>query len=530
MPDSTAAGQAYQRPTVPNDMVSDNVVPHGTLPPLRYRDLPAPVPLRKMIGPGIILAGLALGSGEFVLWPYITYKSQFVFFWACLLGVTTQYFLNMEITRWTLATGESAITGFIRLSKHWAWVFLLMNTVPYVIPAWAKGAADILSWLIWEPSFNDQGELVARHSTALAIGSMILCGVILTAGPVLYNTVERVQMVLVGLIIALVIVLSVWLLKDRPDAIVAQARAAVTFGAPHHVPEFDEQLTVAALLGALAFAGAGGTLNLGQSNYIKDKGYGMGAYIGRITSPITGKDEPITETGYFFQASDENRRRWRIWWRRASLEHFFSFYLTCLVSLVLLTLIAYVLFYDAEGNLVPGAGRYQENLAFIWAEAGTLAAMIGPAARVIFLIMGVAILLTTEFGILDAASRVSTDLVKVAWLRDRAWWSESRIYYVFLWGTIAVASGILLLKNAQVDVSAFTLFKLTAAMNGAVMFLYSMTLLYLNRRGLPPGVRMPRWRVVVMIWSVLFFGYFSAWVGYVGIKAIAEDMGRVFGG
>ena len=67
--------------------VPDEVIPSGKLPPLKYRDLPDPVPLRKMIGPSIILAGLALGSGEFVFWPYITYKSQFVFFWACVLGV-----------------------------------------------------------------------------------------------------------------------------------------------------------------------------------------------------------------------------------------------------------------------------------------------------------------------------------------------------------------------------------------------------------------------------------------------------------
>ena len=36
-----------------------------------------------------------------------------------------QYFLNMEIMRWTLATGESAMTGIIRLSRHFAWIFLL---------------------------------------------------------------------------------------------------------------------------------------------------------------------------------------------------------------------------------------------------------------------------------------------------------------------------------------------------------------------------------------------------------------------
>lgn len=93
----------------PNDsIVPDHVVPAGQLPPLQYRDMPEPVSLRKMVGPGVILAGLALGSGEFILWPYITYQSAFVFFWACVLGVVTQYFINMEITRWSLATGESA--------------------------------------------------------------------------------------------------------------------------------------------------------------------------------------------------------------------------------------------------------------------------------------------------------------------------------------------------------------------------------------------------------------------------------------
>lgn len=61
-------------------LVPDEVIPRGGLPAMRYRDLPEPVAFRRMIGPGIILAGLSLGSGEFVFWPYITYKSQFVFF------------------------------------------------------------------------------------------------------------------------------------------------------------------------------------------------------------------------------------------------------------------------------------------------------------------------------------------------------------------------------------------------------------------------------------------------------------------
>ncbi|MFG0240891.1 MAG: Nramp family divalent metal transporter, partial [Gimesia chilikensis] len=111
---------------VEEELVPDDVIPHQSLPPLKYRDLPAAISWKKMIGPSIMLAGLSLGSGEFVLWPYITYKTGFIFFWACLLGVMTQFFMNMEIERWTLVTGESAITGFCRLNKNWAWIMLLL--------------------------------------------------------------------------------------------------------------------------------------------------------------------------------------------------------------------------------------------------------------------------------------------------------------------------------------------------------------------------------------------------------------------
>ncbi len=491
---------------VPND-----VVPAGTLPPLRYRDLPEPVPLRRMIGPSLILAGLALGSGEYVLWPYITYKSQFVFFWACLLGVATQYFINMEISRWTLATGESAITGFVRLSKPLAWVFLAFNIVPWIIPAWAKGAAELVSWLIWEPTLTEDGRLVSPYVTPLAVVGLFLCGMILTLGPVIYETIERVQMFLVTVIMVIIVGLTAWVASGRPDALVKQITSTVTLGAPQFVPPQDGDLTPALLLGALAFAGAGGTLNLGQSNYVKEKGYGMGKYIGRITSPITGREEPTSELGYHFPGTADNLARWRVWWRRAGTEHFINFFLTCVICLVLLTLLSYMLFYDATGQLVVGAEQYGEGLGFVWGEAQTLGQMIGPLAKLAFLLMGVAILLTTEFGVLDAASRISCDIVKVAWLRENPTWTESRLYYLCLWGMIFSAVGILLLEQVGINVGSLSLFKLTSAMNGGVMFLYCAALLYMNSRRLPPGVRMSRWRQLILLWAVAFFGFFAVW-------------------
>jgi hypothetical protein len=490
---------------VPTDpAVPEDVLPAGELPPLRYRELPEPIPIRKMIGPSVILAGLALGSGEFVIWPYITYQSGFIFFWACLLGVATQYFLNLEIIRWSLATGESAVTGFTRLSRHWAWIFLFLNIVPWMVPAWATGAAQLISWLGWGV---DGDPLASPYVTHLAVASLFACGIVLTAGKVVYETVEKVQFVLVALVLVLVVVLAFWLVvaEGRGDAVAAQLQGAVNFGA---VPDFTEQLTPAVLLGALAFAGVGGTLNLGQSNYVKDKGYGMGKYIGRITSPITGQEEAMSEVGYHFPHTPENLQRWRRWWRSARTEHFLTFFLTCVVCLILLTLVSYCLFYNPDGTPNAHVGQYEKGgMSFVWGEAVELERLLGPTVKVLFLLMGVAILLTTEFGVLDAATRVSTDIVKVSWLRDSSRWTESRLYYVFLWGLILL--GTLILLDPKQRISAFGLFKFSAAMNGGVMFIYSGLLLYLNRFKLPSAVRMGWAQVLILTWSTLFFGYFS---------------------
>ncbi len=477
---------------------SKDMISPGDLPPLKVADLPEPVPFRRMLGPSVILAGLALGSGEFVFWPYITYASQFVFFWACLLGVTTQFFINMEVARWSLATGETAIAGFARLSKHWAWVFLVLNIVPWVVPSWARGSAKIVCW-IWT---GDSSPSPAE--TPLAIGGLLCCGMILTAGKVLYETIEKVQLVLVSLALLLVVVLAAYLV--RPDAIAAQIEGALNFGG---LPELSGELTAATLLGALAFAGVGGTLNLCQSNYIKDKGYGMGRFIGRITSPITGQEEAISEVGYQFPPTAENLARWRRWWKATNTEHFVSFFCTCLACLVLLTLISYCIFYEPDGTLAVGAEQYQKNMSFIWGEAVRIDELFGAIPKLLFLLMGIALLLTTEFGVLDAASRVSTDIVKVNWLRESDRWTESRVYYCFLWATILIGCTILWIGEKRF--SAFALFKFSAAMNGLVMFLYCITLVCLNRWKLPPAIRM-RWpRLLIMLWAILFFGFFAVW-------------------
>ncbi len=490
------------------EFVPDEVIPHQTLPPLRYREMPPAIPWMKMVGPSIILAGLSLGSGEFILWPYLVYKTGFVFFWACMLGVLTQYFLNMEIERWTLATGESAITGFCRLSKQWAWIMLLMNIIPWAWPGWATGAGSLLSWLAFGPVEELKDGMPtyrAEYVSLFGIAGLLLVGAVLTAGPVVYNTVEKIQTFLVAFILAVVVILAV--LVVRPDAVTAMAKGTVNIG---EMPDLETSgLSLMALLGALAFAGAGGTTNLGQSNFIKDKGYGMGQYIGRITSPITGQEEAISDIGYHFHHTPENMTRWRAWWRAANIEHVFSFLLTCVVCLCLMSLVAYSLFYDSNGKPIPGSTQYGGGLNFVWGQAqalGAYSANFGGLMKTAFLLMGIAVLLTTELGVLDVVSRISADIVKVNWLRDNAYWTQSRLYYLFLWSEIGLGVVILLIPGLN---KPLLLLKTSAAMNGGVMLIYSVLLLYMNNKVLSRRLSMSPLRFVALIWAAAFFGYFS---------------------
>ena len=52
------------------------------------------------------------------------------FLWAAVVSVTIQYFLNMEIERYTLATGETAVPGFVRFWKPWGVAVLPLHDPP----------------------------------------------------------------------------------------------------------------------------------------------------------------------------------------------------------------------------------------------------------------------------------------------------------------------------------------------------------------------------------------------------------------
>jgi hypothetical protein len=260
-------------------------------------------------------------------------------------------------------------------------------------------------------------------------------------------------------------------------------------------PDFPIDLGFALMLSALAFAGAGGGQNLCQSNWIRDKGYGMGAYVPRLVSPVTGKPEAAPATGYAFEPTDENMGRWQRWWKVANTEQAVTFALISFVTIVFMSVLAYSTVYG-----VPGLAN---SVDFLDVEGQRLKELVAPWFGTLFWVVGALSLFAAAMGIVDYTSRLAADVLKTSYLRNR---SENKIYFVLVWGLVLLGCAILLGGFDQ----PLPLLVISASVGGFMMFIYSMLLLALNRKVLPPQIRMRSYRVVALVWAVLLFGVFSA--------------------
>jgi hypothetical protein len=109
-------------------------------------------------------------------------------------------------------------------------------------------------------------------------------------------------------------------------------------------------LPLALALPALAFAGAGGGQNLVQSNWMRDKGYGVGVHV-----PPPGLASHRGARGgpghrHTFRENEENLAGRRGWWNVANKEQLVSFVAITIITIVLMSLLAYSTVLGAEGE------------------------------------------------------------------------------------------------------------------------------------------------------------------------------------
>jgi hypothetical protein len=436
---------------------------------------PAPSSTWKIVGPGIVAAGVGLASGEFILYPYIASQVGLAFVWAAAVGLVTQYFINMEIERYTLATGETVLTGFSRLGRHWGLFFVALAFAANLWPGWVTSAATLVTYLF------------GGNVRWIAVGMLFAIGLVLTLSPVVYRALERTQIVKVLAVGLLIFVAAAFAIPGP----VWTATPALLADVAMPVGELGWAL----LLGALAYAGAGGGQNLCQSNWIRDKGYGMGCHAPRIVSPLTGEPVADVGTGWRFEAEGEALERWRKWWRLANIEQLSTFVAISFVTILFTSLLAHA--------TLGGRDDLPRDISFLAIEGAALSERVGTWFGRLFWAVGAFSLFAAALGIVDYTSRLAADVLRTSYMRGR---SESVIYAVIVWAMVLTGTAILASGMDQ----PLVLLVIAGCVAAFMMFIYSGLLILLNRRLLAAPLRPAGYRVAALVWAVALFGILSA--------------------
>jgi hypothetical protein len=110
-------------------------VPAGLLPSWTVGDLPPP-PARglsswvKLVGPGVLLAGSSVGSGEWLFGPAVSAQYGGTLLWLAGLSIVAQVFCNLEMMRYAVYCGESIIIGYLRTwpgPRFWMWWYAILD-------------------------------------------------------------------------------------------------------------------------------------------------------------------------------------------------------------------------------------------------------------------------------------------------------------------------------------------------------------------------------------------------------------------
>lgn len=447
--------------------------------PSKPHNLPEPITLKASIGPSIILLGLALGSGELIMWPYLVSQYGLGIIWGGLLGITFQFFLNTEIMRYTLARGESVFVGWRRYGKLIPLWFVFSTVIPWALPGFVLASATMLNHIF---------PALPLNATATAL--IILTGIIISSGRTLYKTMETVQKTLLSVGVPFVTLLALYLAGEADFS----ALFAGFLGYGEGYRFLPAGVAIGAFLGAFAYSGGGGNLNLSQSYYIKEKGMGMGKYGVGIKALLAGSSAHKI-SGEFFPLTASNLSRWRRWWRLVNLEHLIVFWGVGLFAISMLALLS-----ASTAHGVSSGG----GLAFFFREAEMISAALSPVVGNLFVLTGALMLFTTQLGVLEAASRVIAENLLLLKYGVNDTVHASRMFYLVLWVELAF-SALYLFTGASEPRSLLTL---GAILNASAMMVAFVLILFLNTRLLPPLLRPSLPRRLILGTAATFFAYF----------------------
>jgi manganese transport protein len=365
--------------------------------------------LRK-IGPGIILAGSIVGSGELILTTSLGADWGFVFLWLVLFSCIIKVFVQIELGRYAISSGEPTLTALDslpgpRLGAHWLvwwWFFMLLASVfqlgamvglvgqalnmafPHVSPAVASAAGSISSTLA--DAIRSRPEHPWSIMTAIAAILLLLSGG--------YKRLEWITTALVaGVTLVTVICVGMLAGTDYPVRLsdIQEGFSLKVFSLP--------AVAIAAAFSTFGITGVGASELYSYPYWCLEKGYA------RFTGPRTDKPEWA--------------QRARGWLRVMTLDAWVS----CAVFTV-----ATVAFYVLGAAVLHRQDLHPKGPQMIIALAEMYVPTFGDWTKVLFMIGAWAVLFKTLYVASAGHARLSTDflgllgLVRFDGSRERPRW------------------------------------------------------------------------------------------------------------
>lgn len=478
-------------------MAKDGVerVPGGLGPAYEVAELPAPAPFNwknalKIVGPGAIVLSMSIGSGEWLMGPQSVIKYGAPLLWIVTVGIITQTIFNMESIRYTLYSGEPIMVGLTRLwpgPKFWGPIWFVLSFLS-VGPGWVLGSATAVGAMILTriPGKEDKPLVMG-----VGIALMILVLFILFFGGKIESMLEKVSKALVVLIVASLLVLNI---AFAPASLWWEIlKGFFSFG---WIPQAKSGGVDWFLLGGLAgFAGAGGILNMATTNWMRDKGFGMGSVVGYIPSAVGAREIHVANVGKVFKPTAENVKRFRDWWKYALTDQLILFTIGCFLGMYLCVTLAI--------GLIP-VGTQISGWGVAAAQAEGLAKYLGSFGWYWLLFIGFWVLWGTQLSASDAFVRQMTDLIWINSSSARKWSGDDvrKIYYgILILFTIWLA--YIYSKGMPLFLVAFT-----ANIASVCFVVGGLQLLFMDKL-MPKEIRGGIMSKILLVCLVLFYGAFA---------------------
>lgn len=338
--------------------------------------------IAMFIGPGLVMGASAIGGGEWLTGPLVTARYGGALLWLATLSVLFQTIYNVEISRYTLYTGEPIFTGKFRLPPSpifWLWLYLILDlgsVLPYLASnAAIPAAAMILGRIPASTSTDITWTFLGTGFTDSALLKLLACLIFasvfipLSVGGKVYNSLKAVMTFKLVTVIGFLMFLAVC--YSTPSTWYEIGTGFFKFGTipvTHpldlngngKVDEGEEyfegstatdnvfmamaegrkfpwlDLSMIGILASMAaISGNGGLTNTPMSNYTRDQGWGMGAHVGAIPSIVGGHAIELSHVGMVFNPTPETLPRWKQWLYHVRREQWCLWLPACFIGLAL---------------------------------------------------------------------------------------------------------------------------------------------------------------------------------------------------